>query len=55
MQDMWGKVLCRLGRHHWQRRSNDDGGAYFACTRCGKEHYTDGTESMDPRSFGAPG
>ncbi len=28
-------IRCRLGFHHWEPRTNDDGEAYQACTRCG--------------------
>ena len=43
-RSMWGKALCRLGRHHWERRRNEDGKGYVACSRCHVDHYMDGTE-----------
>jgi hypothetical protein len=36
---MWKALLCRVGRHHWERRRNPDGGAYATCSRCGKDQY----------------
>ncbi len=28
-------LLCRLHRHRWERRFNEDGQAFFLCDRCG--------------------
>ena len=28
---------CRVGLHLWVKRTNDEGGRYLECSRCGKE------------------
>jgi hypothetical protein len=30
------KLMCRLGRHDWKRKRNDEGQPYKECARCGK-------------------
>jgi len=36
-----GKLVCRIGVHHWTKRANaEDGALYLACERCGKEKDT---------------
>jgi hypothetical protein len=33
-----GKSLrCTFGMHTWAKRTNDEGGRYLECVRCGKE------------------
>lgn len=49
MRSMWGQVLCRIGRHRWERRRNEDGKGYVACSRCSKDYYMDGSEPADWR------
>jgi hypothetical protein len=34
-------LLCRLGMHQWKWISNEDGGRFKRCARCGKDE--DGT------------
>ena len=43
---MAASLLCRLGRHDWKRKRNDEGRPYRECTRCGK--------CEDPRAGGPP-
>jgi hypothetical protein len=33
---MVGKLLCRIGFHHWEKFQNDAGEFYLECSRCGK-------------------
>ena len=28
---------CRVGMHKWVKKTNDEGGRYLECSRCGKE------------------
>lgn len=42
---MIGRVLCRLGRHRWQRRTSrgtPGNSTHFVCGRCGKERHVPG-------------
>lgn len=29
-------LMCRLGRHDWKRKRNEEGQPYKECARCGK-------------------
>ncbi len=36
---MAGKsMLCRLGLHSWENKTNDEGERYIECRRCGKDN-----------------
>lgn len=44
---MIGTWLCRVGMHHWERRTATGASGnpkYLACSRCNKERYTPGPE-----------
>jgi hypothetical protein len=28
---------CKVGIHKWVKKTNDEGGRYLECSRCGKE------------------
>jgi len=28
---------CKVGVHKWVKKTNDEGGRYLECSRCGKE------------------
>jgi hypothetical protein len=28
---------CKVGMHKWVKKTNDEGGRYLECSRCGKE------------------
>jgi hypothetical protein len=30
------KLLCRVGRHAWKRKWNEEGRPFKECARCGK-------------------
>jgi hypothetical protein len=30
------KLRCYLGRHHWQKKRDDEGAIYSECRDCGK-------------------
>ena len=40
-------LRCKLGMHHWVKKTNDEGGRYLQCSRCGKEDNI--AESAGPR------
>jgi hypothetical protein len=44
-------LLCRIGKHRWQRLRNPEGGWYRECHRCGKQRMSPGG---DPNTFGSP-
>jgi hypothetical protein len=46
-------LLCRLNlRHHWHTETNEDGGRYRRCTRCGKDDPRLGNSGMPHGGFG---
>ncbi len=30
-------ILCRLGKHQWETRHNEENVSYTVCARCGKD------------------
>ncbi|MDP1877193.1 MAG: hypothetical protein Q8M17_06525 [Actinomycetota bacterium] len=42
-----GSLRCRLGMHRNVKATNDEGGRYLVCTRCGKESFP--PDSAGPR------
>ena len=45
-----GKSLrCRFGMHQWAKRTNDEGGRFLECVRCGKEDNI--PDSAGPRAI----
>jgi hypothetical protein len=30
-------LRCKVGMHKWVKKTNDEGGRYLECSRCGKE------------------
>ena len=40
-------LRCRLGMHSYVKETNDEGGAYLVCARCGKESFP--ADSAGPR------
>lgn len=40
-------MKCKVGIHHYVKKTNDEGGAYLVCSRCGKESYPQ--DSAGPR------
>lgn len=46
---MWGRVLCLLRLHSWEKkvaRHVPGNGTYFVCRRCGKERTLSRTENV---------
>jgi hypothetical protein len=41
---------CKVGMHTWVKRTNDEGGRYLECSRCGKEDNI--PDSAGPRIVG---
>ena len=36
VRNMATRLSCRVGRHAWKRKWNDEGRPYVDCARCGK-------------------
>jgi hypothetical protein len=41
-------LLCRIGRHRWQRLRNPQGGWYRECRGCGKQRVSSGGGQVPP-------
>jgi hypothetical protein len=41
---------CKVGMHKWVKKTNDEGGRYLECSRCGKEDNI--PDSAGPRIVG---
>ncbi len=48
-------VRCRVGAHHWETRTNDEGQTYRTCAVCGEDEFFTPTFLTWASGFGDQG